>query len=256
MDTQELEEFGFTSNEAKVYLALVRLGESTASSLTKITKLHRTNVYDALDRLIKNGFATQITINNTKHFNATDPDHLRKFHEAKKLKLDGVINHLKILEKYNGNTKNNLSMFEGIKGVKTAIYDLLNTKSGKIYTYGNPEDITERVKFFINQFHALRREKKIMHYHLYSKISMNRIDLLNAMDHTYAAIIPEEYNTPVTTSIYDNKIHFLVWSEIPMAIIIESEIMADTYRNFFKVLFEIAQKNPENKQFKLEQKPF
>lgn len=246
MKPEELEEFGFTNNEAKVYLELIKLGQSTASALTKSTKLHRTNIYDALERLTKNGMATFLIINGTKHFSPADPESLITLQKERELKLASIIPQLKILEQTNGSSSSKVHMFEGIKGMRTLIFDLLTCKEKIIRTYGNPPDITERVKFFINQYHTLRQENGIMHYHLYNEDVLDRIDLLNSMEHAYAGILPPEYSSPVTTSIYDNKIHFMVWSEVPMGILIENETMAETYKNYYRVLFEVAQKDPKN----------
>jgi len=53
METGILSELGLSKNEIEVYLTLLELGTSTAVHIAKAAKLHRPNVYDALDRLSK-----------------------------------------------------------------------------------------------------------------------------------------------------------------------------------------------------------
>ena len=53
MKEEVLLELGFNRNEAKVYLALLELGSGTAGDISKISEVHRTNVYDTLKSLLK-----------------------------------------------------------------------------------------------------------------------------------------------------------------------------------------------------------
>ena len=50
---EELIQLGLTEREADAYLALYNFKETTATELAKITKEHRTNIYDSLNGLIK-----------------------------------------------------------------------------------------------------------------------------------------------------------------------------------------------------------
>lgn len=52
MIQQTLEKIGLTTNEIKVYLALIDLGTTLAGNIAKKAKLHRRQTYDALHRLI------------------------------------------------------------------------------------------------------------------------------------------------------------------------------------------------------------
>lgn len=44
--------------------------------------------------------------------------------------------------------------------------------------------------------------------------------------------------TPATTWIYGNKIAIIVWSEQPIATLIESDNVAKSYRQFFNILWK------------------
>ena len=68
-----LEEFGLTETEEKVYLSLVKLGESPASEIIKKTQLHRTTIYDVLERLIEKGLISFVTKNKIKYYLTASP---------------------------------------------------------------------------------------------------------------------------------------------------------------------------------------
>ena len=61
-----LKEFGLTETEEKVYLSLLKQGTSLASDIIKKTQLHRTTIYDVLERLISKGFVSYIIQNKIK----------------------------------------------------------------------------------------------------------------------------------------------------------------------------------------------
>lgn len=54
----KLKEANFSNNEAEIYTALVGLGQTSAGNIIKQTNLHRSVVYETLEKLInkKNSF--------------------------------------------------------------------------------------------------------------------------------------------------------------------------------------------------------
>ena len=63
----ELKELGLTNNEIKIYLALLQHGVLNPTKLAEITGLHRSYIYDTLERLLEQGNINIILINNKKH---------------------------------------------------------------------------------------------------------------------------------------------------------------------------------------------
>src|SRR3989338_463264 len=78
MTTDEvLEQVGLSKNETKVYLALLEIGAATAGEIASQAKIHRTNVYDAMERLLEKGLVTFTTDDHdSRVFDATSPENL------------------------------------------------------------------------------------------------------------------------------------------------------------------------------------
>lgn len=55
----KLESFGFTVNQAKVYLSIVQSGKTRVGSISKGTQLHRQDIYKLLPKLEKMGLITK-----------------------------------------------------------------------------------------------------------------------------------------------------------------------------------------------------
>lgn len=70
---QSLQELDLTKNEARVYIELLSQGACSVGPLISKTKLHRQQVYVALERLVDLKLATEFLKNNRKHFQATSP---------------------------------------------------------------------------------------------------------------------------------------------------------------------------------------
>ena len=71
-----LREIGLSVNEARVYEALLELGESSVQDISLKSKVHRRNVYDSINKLIEKGLASEVIIKSQKNFKATHPRRL------------------------------------------------------------------------------------------------------------------------------------------------------------------------------------
>ena len=73
MKTEDLTNLGLLESEARVYLALLKLGQSSAGKIAKETKLNRNSVYKALHNLLEQGLVSYVIKANTKEYNASNP---------------------------------------------------------------------------------------------------------------------------------------------------------------------------------------
>ena len=133
-DNNMLERFGLTATEEKVYIVLLRLGKSPASDIIKKTQLHRTTVYDVLERLIEKGLVSFITANKIKLYSAVNPSKFldianeenKKAEESYKL-ANEIIKKLNYSEK-ESKSQTKVQLFIGLEGQKTIMDDIINTK--------------------------------------------------------------------------------------------------------------------------------
>ncbi len=235
-----LTDLGFSKNESKVYYSLLRLGPSTAGVIAARSNIHRTNAYDALERLAERGMVTYIFKGNKKYFEAVDPNQILELLKDRMRKFETVLPTLQLDFKLSKES-NKAHIFEGIAGVRAITNDMLK-ENKEISVFGIPKDVAERLKSFINVFHKRRIEKKITMYHLYDADARERIGFLNSLPYTEAKYIPHDIESPATTLIYGHKIAFVIWSEPILSILIESDRMANQYKKFFTLLYKMGKK--------------
>lgn len=72
----QLEELHFSASEAKVYAALAELGQSPAGPIIKKTGLHRSVVYESLDKLVARKLVFELEKKKIATFQLTDPERL------------------------------------------------------------------------------------------------------------------------------------------------------------------------------------
>lgn len=71
-----LRQLGFSEYEAKCYLALFNKNSMAVSEVARISGVPRPNAYDALEKLMNNGFIMAVP-GRTKRFSATDPNTIK-----------------------------------------------------------------------------------------------------------------------------------------------------------------------------------
>ena len=116
---QVLSELGLSEGEIKVYMALLKLGSSPVSALKEETKLHRTTIYDFIEKLLNKGLVNHVIKNNVTYYNATHPNRLADFLKEKVEKLNNVLPELiKLSEFHKEEIK--VEVYKGKEGYKTA----------------------------------------------------------------------------------------------------------------------------------------
>ena len=81
MYTDTLQELGLTEGEAKVYEALLTLGNSTVGPIVKESGVAYSNAYEILERLMEKGLVSYNLKEKTKFFQAAEPTRLREYLE-------------------------------------------------------------------------------------------------------------------------------------------------------------------------------
>ncbi|MBM3247416.1 hypothetical protein FJZ17_02665 [Candidatus Pacearchaeota archaeon] len=244
MDERILEEIGFTRNEIKIYLALLKLGASTTGKIIENTGLHRAIVYDTLEKLIQKGIVSFVIQNNRKVFKAYDPKRLEEYLEEKKKKLSSIIPELsQIYQVPKFETATNI--YEGKEGIKTIFEDIIKTKPKCYYVFASYGGATEILPFYLKHFYDRIEKLKISLKGILIDTPQGRQRGKEVGVHKNVELryMPKEYVSPATAYLYEGKVAFIIWSkETPMAILIENKSLFESFLNYFHVLWNVCRK--------------
>lgn len=238
MHEDVLEDLGFSKNEAKAYLALLELGSASAGQVAEKSKVHRTNVYDAIERMLERGVVSYTMISDVKYFQATPPQNLFRLLQEKEDKLTTVLPEL-LLKLQMSENKSEAHIFQGVKAFVDLLYSLLNYKE-PILVYGIPKEAPIIMKTSIPHFHKKRVPMKIPMWHIYNHDATERMEFLNKMSYTKAKALPQKFDSKVSTVICGDEVIIVAWISPPMSIQIKNKLLADSYKNYFNLLWEAA----------------
>ncbi|MBW3022926.1 helix-turn-helix domain-containing protein [Candidatus Woesearchaeota archaeon] len=239
--TEVLSDLGFSKNEIAAYLTLLDLGSATSWEIAKKAKLHRTNIYDAIDRLVKKGVVSYIDKGGKKYYEVLDPNLLVNIVKEKEFSLQKIIPELVLAKKMSGQ-ESGACIFEGVQAFQKILMGWLRFEE-PIIAYGIPKNAPEMMKYFMPHFHEVRIEKKIPMKHIYNHNAQERIKFLNNMSFTEAKFLPQQYHSTVSTNVCGNEVVLVLWLDTPLVIQIRNQQIADSYKSYFEVLWKGARSN-------------
>ena len=239
--TKILEELGLSKNEAIVYLSLLEMGTGTVGEIAEATKLHRTNVSDALKRLLEKGIVSYINKDDKKVFEAGDPKKLISYLREKEMKIKRILPELELCKRM-AKSKNSATIYEGVQAFQK-ILDGFLIHNDPILVYGIPREAPTMMKTFIPHFHKKRIAQKIVMKHIYNHNAQDRIKFLNSMPYTEARYLHSQYDSKVSTNICGDEVVLCLWVEPVFVVQIKNQHIADAYKNFFELLYRDASAN-------------
>lgn len=229
-----LKEFGLTEHEVKVYLALLKNGSILAGRISRLTGIHRRNVYDITERLIKKGVVGYILKNNRRYFEAVNPE---KFVDILKEKENNLLENLDYLKDiYSGSKeKQETNFYKGVDGLKTVFQDQLEGNNGKeILILGASQSAFEILPFYFKWYDKDRVKARIKARIIASDRLGKKIPL------SEIRYLPQKYANPLAINIYKDKVAIILWKKSPIVIVIKEKEVADSYRKYFGAMWELS----------------
>ena len=233
MRSKELEKLGFSVGESSIYLALIKIGSATVTQLAKATGRHRTHIYDTLEKLKRKGMVSEAIEENKKKVVATNPENILDYLKEKEEKAQKLIPKLKQIQGI-AKDKVKVETFKGKAGLKSVLRDILREKKDYV-GYGEGTKFEKVLPIFFEQF---RNQNKNLGLNLRLVLKKGvKIKPREKLEIKYVNIV-----TPATTFIYANKVVTIIWEPFPTAIRITDKQVAESYNNYFELLWKIAKK--------------
>ncbi len=251
MNTQILEEIGLTKTEIRIYLTLLKLGQSTTTNIIRQSEINASKVYEFLDKLIKKGLVSYVIQSNKKYFSAADPKGLKEFLNEKEEKIKEQKEEIdKILpELYSfRNEKNEIiksETYEGLKGLKSIYEKILNTlKKGETqYIIGAPRIGNELLEGFVLSWHKKRTKKGINCKYIYDSNVRDYGLLREKMKLTQVKYMPNNISSPIWIEIFGEYVmigHLKKHNAI--LFLIQDKEIAKGYLDYFNLIWKISTK--------------
>lgn len=232
---QLLQKLGFSSKEAKVYLASLEMGLASAQDVAKRAGLKRTTGYAVLNDLANRGVVGKTKVRGKTRFIPEPPERLASLIKELDQGIKQALPELAAI--YNkSEVKPKITFYEGASAVQKVYDDTLAEKPEEILEWNtnayfegqsdvDPNYIQKRVALGIRARRIAGQGSKwdTKHRHLDEK------ELAQTL-----IVAKEVFDPKVEINIYRDKVAFLNYAE-KMSVIIESKPIAEAMRQAYNL---------------------
>ncbi len=236
MDTKILEDIGLTNAEIKVYLALLELGTASAGPILEKSGLQNSVVHMTLNKLIERGFVSFVKEGKRNSYQAANPNHIIQFIDEKKERFQEILPELLIKQK-TAKEKPEIVTFKGIRGIKELLLELLDARGKEHHTFGSAKESLMLGDAFWMSYHKKRAERGITAKLLFNE-SLKRWCDINKYPKAEYHFTKKGFEPLTETIIRNDKIGLIVWTEVPMGVIIHNKVAAKSYEHFFQMMWK------------------
>ena len=234
---ENLSKLGFSPSEIKIYLHLVQEGSSYPKNISAETKINRTNVYEALDRLITKGVISYITKNNIKWFEARKPESIISLIKEKEEEIAKSKNQiLKEIDKLSINPNKpalEANILVGKRGLRMIFEEILDSRKD-IALFASELQFKKTFGPYFELWHKKRIALGIKQRSIFPKGFETKLKQRNLLTYKF---VDSKYTNPTTTILYDNTCIFIQWSKEPIAIKINNKEIVKSHLNYFNLLW-------------------
>jgi sugar-specific transcriptional regulator TrmB len=250
---QELQKLGYSLNQAKIYLALLELGQTTVGPIIKKTSLHRQVVYNTLEELEKLDLIQATTKNNRQNFVIIDPRKIIENITKKQSLAEDLLPELLAKQK-KGSASQEVKIYEGVEGFQTMHYNnIKNTpENGEYLVLSAGADrwvpIME-TNNFIYKYEKLRLDKNIRIRLLsYEDMRPNWDRIKNVYgqgekNKKFVRYLPKSFNNPVGIQIYTDRVALISYIDPLIIVEIKNMHFVRIFKQYFENLWNQEVKN-------------
>lgn len=236
MEQESLEELGFTHAEAKVYLALLKLGSVKVGRIIEKSGLQSSTTHNTLHSLIERGFVRYIRKGKIRIYQGVEPKLILESYREKEKRFEECLPQLESLHKFREERQDG-EIYEGFKGVASMLNELIeDTKPNDSYYFFavDVSGLNEEIQSFFARYDAKRKAKRL------DVKGLARRELKPLFTKRSPKMRYVDFPIPSNISICNDKMAFITWGEKPSGILITSKQIIQGEKDFFEELWAHA----------------
>ncbi len=240
-----LDELGIRDNDAKVYLASLELGPTTITKIAHKAEVERATVYAILDRLKDKGLVTINVKESDRHIQVEAPDKLLILSKHKKRAIEEQEHKFKeilpdLLASVNQRGKQpKVRFYEGKEQFMQVFDASLEEAKQEMYFFGDAQLFVNFISWdYEKQWIKKRCKKNIFIYLLIHKSKLGEYFLkMDKEQLRETHFLPQNQKFESSFLLWNNKI--ALWNPVvPLAIVIEDEIIVKMFKEMFLGLWD------------------
>jgi len=250
MDVKALEDIGLTPGEIKVYLALLKIGQSSAGAITKESQVSRSKLYSILDKLARKGLVGHVLKGQISYFKAMEPKRILDYIDEKDRKLNQQREMIKKMlpgleaRQEQGKSKTEAVLYEGIKAIKNYYLNILDDLSSgeSYYVLGvNYGENKPGVKEFFENYHRQRAKKNIRVKMLANPDARQKL-VDSTLKKAEIRYLPQDLLSNMIVVFYKTKSFIFFLSEEPVGFLMNNEEVTKGFKTYFDTFWKMARR--------------
>lgn len=264
--TAILERIGLTKGESKVYLALLELRSSTTGKIIEKSRVSASKVYEILDKLLKKGLVSYLVKDKTRIYTAQDPKSLMDFLnleekriEDNKLAVKGILPEL-LLKLASGSPEPSVQVFEGKRGFILSHDKLVDEikQGGSYYTIAL-EAQNRMFSAYFKEWNKKRQAKNIGFWVIYDpgawflgekRSGREKLEERKVRKNYFPKVCDNKGLMPANITFANDLCMLSLISDEIICILIRNKSMVDSYKSYFKSMWELAETPKGYSEFK------
>jgi len=245
---EELEKFGLSQIEAKVYCAVLALEKNSVDNIAKRAKINRTSCYTVLERLNNSGLISSVKNKGKTVYKAAPPEKFLEILEENKKSIESIIPDLKSIFDSKKNDAD-IRFYKGGEGLKTVLNMILR-EAKEVLIFGDGDSFKTAIPHW-TQYYSDKRAEHDIKARIILRATSQAIDsakslnLKNSKKSELAKIrvLPEALvATNSGFDVYGNKTIFYSFEKEPLAVVVESRIISQMMKTVFETMWNEAEK--------------
>ena len=229
---------GLSAPQAKLYLACLELGTSTAYKISRKTGTHRSSCYEILDNLKEKGLVSFFHKQGKKYFNAEDPRGIIFKTKENISLLEQALPQFNALYS-TSKSRPAVRYHEGADSMKLVLEEVLN-EAKEILVFGSVEDYFKNLEDYLPKFLAKRLELKIPIKSIFrdSPRARERKNLEREQLRE-SKILSTDYEHHGLTVIWGKKVAMSSFLKKEAVLVIKSEELAQMEKTKFYIIWDL-----------------
>lgn len=236
---ETLTKLGLDEKAARIYLAALELGPSSVQAFAARAGVKRPTAYLVLDELRGMGLIVKTTQKRRQLFVAENPDALLQSLKNKEKLLAEALPELAAIVATT-KTRPKVTIYEGEEGIRRLYFgEMLNAP--EIWWFGSVSDIDKRFHDVVVEATKLAKLRKIKGRDILVDSPEDLAYARSVVSDTYEVrIMPKGIAVQIDCSIFGNKIAVIAVKKDLVAVVIESQEVADSFRTIHRLAWEGA----------------
>ncbi len=248
---KELQDFGLSEKEARVYLASLEIGRATAEKLAKQAKVRRSTTYVQIESLMEKGLMSSFEEDSKRYFAPESPEYLsqilqkeKALFEVKEMELTQSLPDLiRLFE--NAGDRPSIRFFNGKDGITAMREETLRDlkKGERIYVMYSFEALFALYSKEEVASYSEKREKQGINLKIIYSRKDGKLPITTRGPLSERGFLPsDKFSLETDFFIFGNKVALMALTGNVFGIIIESAAVASSMRKIFDLLWQLTVK--------------